>query len=122
MTAQQDDGGGPGARTICVDFDGVVHAYSKGWHDGTCYDDPLYGAAVGLAALLDQGWRVIIHTARDPAAAIAWMDQRLDRGLCDRLFIWTGRGKPIAHVYLDDRGLRFESWDQALRDLKELFP
>ena len=31
-------------RTVAVDFDGVIHKYSKGWHDGTCYDEPMEGA------------------------------------------------------------------------------
>ncbi len=28
---------------IAVDFDGVIHRYSKGWHDGTIYDPPMDG-------------------------------------------------------------------------------
>ena len=35
-------------KTIAVDFDGFIHKYSKGWHDGSIYDEPVEGAAEAL--------------------------------------------------------------------------
>lgn len=31
-------------KTICVDFDGVIHKYSKGWQGDVIYDEPVEGA------------------------------------------------------------------------------
>ena len=30
---------------ICLDFDGVIYKNSKGFADGTLYDDPIEGAS-----------------------------------------------------------------------------
>ena len=34
-----------------LDFDGVIHKNSKGFHDGTIYDEPLEGAVEGVKYL-----------------------------------------------------------------------
>jgi len=52
-------------RTIAVDFDGVIHAYSKDWHDGTVYDKPVDGSIEALEKLT-KNYAVFIHTTRDP--------------------------------------------------------
>jgi hypothetical protein len=36
---------------VLVDFDGVIHRYSKGWGDGTVYDPPVAGARAALRKL-----------------------------------------------------------------------
>ena len=36
---------------ICVDFDGVIHAYRKGFADGSIYDIPVAGVAAALRKL-----------------------------------------------------------------------
>ena len=50
-------------NNIAVDFDGVIHNFDKGWHDGTCYGDPLPGALEALKRL-SQDYNVIIFTAK----------------------------------------------------------
>ena len=37
---------------ISVDFDGVIHKCSKGYHDGTIYDDPVEGVKEALKKLI----------------------------------------------------------------------
>lgn len=111
--------------TVAVDFDGVIHAYSKGWHDGTIYDDPVPGAFDALRKLMET-YAVFIHTTRDVASVADWISDRTGirtTNLDPREF-WNGRGEILvtnlkypAVAYIDDRGIRFESWDQALADL-----
>ena len=129
--------------TVAVDFDGVIHAYSKGWQDGSIYDDPMPGAFDGLRKLMES-YAVFIHTTRDPLPVGNWLMERghfdvlveatwldvdedgkpdvYNDGL-DREF-WNEQGRILvtrrklpAIAYVDDRGVRFESWDQALADL-----
>ena len=38
-------------NTIAIDFDGVIHKNSKGFHDGTIYDEPIEGVKKGLEYL-----------------------------------------------------------------------
>ncbi|MGP4092983.1 hypothetical protein [Nonomuraea sp. KM90] len=146
-------------KTIAVDFDGVIHRYSQGWHDGTIYDAPIAGALDGLRALMEH-YAVFVHTTRSAGEAAEWLagcgfdvatDDTCGRclgaggraepidgqpgawdvedpcGDCEGsglLTFWTRRDallitnrKPPAVAYLDDRGVRFTSWGQALRDL-----
>jgi hypothetical protein len=138
--------------TVAVDFDGVIHDYYKGWHDGTIYGSIIPGAVEALRELMEK-YSVFIFTAREPEAVMPWLEshgfdvtidercgtclgsgdiESLD-GLCKpckgsgRLMFWNLRNqllvtnrKLAAAAYIDDRGIRFESWEQALGDLQAL--
>ncbi|MEU1800852.1 hypothetical protein [Streptomyces sp. NPDC019937] len=110
--------------TYAIDFDGVIHAYSRGWADGTIYDPPIPGALDGLRALMKQN-AVFILTTRDPGQVAEWLTSHgfTCRTAHDGPF-WDVRGvllitdrKLAATHYLDDRAVPFENWDQALADL-----
>jgi len=66
---------------VAIDFDGVVHGNSKGFHDGTVYDPPNE------------------------------IDTYIKEITCE---------KPRAICYIDDRGIRFESWEQTLKQFNEI--
>lgn len=58
--------------TFAVDFDGVIHAYSRGWQDGTIYDEPAEGALEGLRTAMT--WdAVFVLTSRDPEQVAGWL-------------------------------------------------
>jgi hypothetical protein len=126
--------------TIAVDFDGVLHRYSKGWQDGSIYDPPMPGALEALHGLMDEH-PVFVHTTRPARPVARWIEQQTGYGIecttqmCPwlppwwqwgrRCTFWNERGvllvtnrKLPALAYLDDRAVRFEDWGQALEDLR----
>jgi hypothetical protein len=120
-------------KTIAVDFDGVIHAYTRGWADGTIYDEPLPGAFTALHYLMRQ-YAVFIHTSRDPRQVADWITIKSVIPTCTEPPIGPGFRPPMAFwndqtrllvtnrklpavAYLDDRAVHFTNWDQALTDL-----
>lgn len=108
-------------QTVAVDFDGVIHAYSKGWHDGTIYDEPLSGAIEGLKAL-QATYAVFVFTSRDAAQVCDWLEGRGVPATIDlppdnvyqfwnsrKIVLVTNRKLP-AVAYIDDRAIRFTDW------------
>lgn len=118
--------------TVAVDFDGVLHTYSRGWADRTIYDEPVPGAIDGLRTLM-RSYSVYIHTSRSPLPVAGWLSEygisALPESQGQMHEFWNYRGHVLvtqrklpAIAYIDDRGIRFESWDQALADLATLAP
>ena len=112
-------------KTICVDFDGVIADYSKGWQGAATFGTPLPGAADALAGLRAAGWKVIIHTTRKGTLALrSYLHEHgipydeINRNSDQPP--GSNEGKPIADVYLDDRAVRFQSWPQALAEIGRL--
>lgn len=50
-------------KNIAIDFDGVIHTFDKGFHDGTCYGEPIEGAIDAIKEL-SKDWNVIIFSAK----------------------------------------------------------
>ena len=67
-------------KTVAIDFDGVIHAYSKGWQDGSIYDDLLLGAIVALSTLM-QRYAVYVHTTRNPRQVARWIERMSGHGI-----------------------------------------
>ena len=53
----------PLIKTICVDFDAVLHTY-KGWKGEEEFDPPIDNAREYMEKLKTDGWRIIIFTTR----------------------------------------------------------
>jgi hypothetical protein len=119
---------------VAVDFDGVIHAQPRGWLDGSVYGDPLPGALDGLRSLMAD-YPVFIFTSRNAPQVATWLarydfavstdDSSLTHDRDWNGKIWDVRGvllvtnrKLGAQVYIDDRGVRFSDWEQALADVK----
>lgn len=106
-------------RTICLDFDGVIHSYRSGWCGETeIPDPPIHGTREAIIRLR-RTHRVVICSARCRSAAgrqgihdwLARHQIEVDE-ICEH--------KPPAHIYIDDRALRFTGdWEQTLIDIHE---
>jgi len=111
---------------IGVDFDGVIHKCSKGFYDGTIYDDPVEGSFQALS-LLSKKYKVIVYTCK------AKPDRGLINGKNGIQLVWdwlekhnmsqfvskVTSEKPRAVFYIDDKAIRFSNWKDCLRDIKE---
>lgn len=115
-------------KTICIDFDGVIHDYSKGWRGIDVYDKPLDGAKEGLHALKDAGWIIIIYTTRNDTPKLReFLDSNglaYDYINCNpNQPVGSDKGKLIADVYLDDRGITFEgNWSDSIEKILNFKP
>lgn len=108
-------------NNLSIDFDGVIHNFDKGYHDGTCYGDPLPGALEALRALSNK-YRIIIFTAKakpsrplvNGMTGIELVADWLERyGVRDCVAEITAE-KPRAFLYIDDNAYRFNNWVDTL--------
>ena len=114
-------------KTICIDFDGVIHDYSKGYQGDDVFDKPVEGACEGLKALKEAGWTIILFTTRKSTAKL--YDFLAEHDLTVDYVNWNpdqpknSSGKLIADVYLDDRGICFDGdWQKAVELIKSFKP
>ena len=119
--------GAPSANKIlAIDFDGVIHDDDKGWHDGTCYGNPILGSLEAIKALAKK-YKIIIFTckARKDRPLVnnktgkeliqEWLKQYdIDQYIEDIV-----SEKPRAKFYIDDKGIRFVSWAKILKEENE---
>ncbi len=106
----------PKKPPISIDFDGVVHAYSKGFHDGSIYDEPIPGAQKAMRELRKKHHLYIYSSRGKTKAGCAAMEEYLKRWKIP--FDEVVSHKPPARFYIDDRAIRFETWRQVLRDVR----
>ena len=101
-------------KTVCLDFDGVIHSYLSGWQGAEHIPDPPIHGVRDAIAHLRKRYRVVVHSARASTdqgiAAIArWLERHnieVDE-ICS--------AKPPAFVYVDDRGIPFNgNWQDTI--------
>jgi len=101
-------------KTICLDFDGVIHSYKSGWQgEDVIPDPPIHKVDVAIRQLR-KNYRVVVYSARcrnpEGVAAIQrWLDKHHIQ-VDDVCF-----HKPPAFVYVDDRAVPFSGdWDETI--------
>lgn len=109
----------PKKPILCLDFDGVIHRYGKGWQNGVIYDDIVPGF-FEWAEAASEHFHLVIYSSRSKSdegvmAMSMWMAQQRKK--------WREAGgkpetdtplsfefaneKPPAFLTIDDRALRF---------------
>lgn len=97
------------SKTIAVDFDGVIHAYSKGFSGlEDAYDPPHCGAEAALIKLKDAGFKLIVISSRPAYVIRAWLDKNGFSAYFDDV---TNVKRP-ASFYIDDHAIEFEKGNQ----------
>lgn len=123
----------PAKKTICVDFDGVLHSYTSPWvNPWTIPDPPVDGAISFIFKLLCANYNVVICSCRANSwrgrmAIRAWLREHSGNLWCDTMApgfcdIRVTAKKPQAVVYVDDRALRFKGVWPTVQTLKDLQP
>lgn len=102
-------------KTIVFDFDGVIHRYSKGWQDGSIYDEPNRNIKETIDQLRAENYKVIIVSTRcNTLKGINEINNWLSKynivvdDIC--------KEKPPAIVYIDDRAIKYDPISRNLID------
>ena len=106
-----------------LDFDGVLHKNSKGFHDGTIYDKPMENVKKGLE-YLSNSCKLILYTCKaNPKRPLIngktgeeliweWLDEN---GLREYISEITFE-KPNVKYYIDDKAIHFDNWDKIIKE------
>jgi hypothetical protein len=90
-----------------IDFDGVIHPYTRGWV-GPVPDDepPVEGAGSFIAMLQDRGYEVVVFTTRaEDASSRNHVERYIAQYL--NLSLQVTNIKLPAVAYIDDRAVEF---------------
>ena len=109
------------ANNLAIDFDGVIHNTDKGFHDGTCYGDPLPGSLDALK-LLATKYRIVVFTAKakpnrplvNGKTGTELVSEWLEKHEVLRYVAEITSEKPRAILYIDDNAYRFQNWEETL--------
>ncbi len=107
-------------KSICIDFDGVIHDYVRGWQGIDVFDKVIPGASEATHRLREAGYMIIIHTTRNDTPALR--DFLNQNDVCFDHINYnpyqpagSEHGKIKADIYLDDRGICFTgNWNETV--------
>lgn len=100
--------------SLAIDFDGVLHRYSKGWCDGVIYDSPCENAVESMWELVRRGYEPYVLTAREDHEAVReWLEK------WDFPELEVSNVKRPALAYIDDKAMHFDNWAETLDQIPD---
>lgn len=107
--------------TLCIDFDGVINPYSRGWQNGELYEIAVTPGFFEWALKAQERFRLVIYSSRSKdenllRAMQEWMHARyaewiianeLDLDIPEIGIEYTHK-KPAAWLTVDDRAICFK--------------
>lgn len=93
---------------IAWDFDGVIHDYKHGWLGVMPTEPPKEGCEDALKKVKELGWNQVILSSRPKEYIKLW----LEKYNLAHYFSGIYNHKITATIYVDDRGYRFEKWNE----------
>ena len=98
--------------TIVIDIDGTLLEYEK--YEPFVFGYPIAGSIDAMRELKSAGYRIELYTARPKKERAELMRHLHELGILKIIDNVTS-GKPIGHVYIDDRAVRFRGdWKACL--------
>jgi hypothetical protein len=112
-------------KTICVDFDGVIHSYTSGWHGaGRADDPPVPGAIEWLDEMLESDeFEVCVYSSRSsqPDGIPCMARYLVNHGLRNPGIKFPTE-KPVAWLTIDDRAIQFNGEFPSLEEMSRFLP
>lgn len=114
-------------KNLAIDFDGVIHNFDKGWHDGTCYGDPIPGS-IDAIKKLSEHWNIIIFSSKvrpdrplvNGKTGLQLVEEWLKKHNIYDCVIDVTHEKPRAEFYVDDKAIEFKNnWTEVLSRIKK---
>lgn len=116
-------------KTVAIDLDGVILEYVDPWTGIHHFGDPIPGAIESLEKIHSLGYKIAIYTTRNNSMAMhnnstnaleltALVQNQLEKHGIPYDFI--SMFKPLARYYIDDRAIRFTTWEQTMRVFRNL--
>ncbi|MFY9307891.1 MAG: hypothetical protein WAQ28_02460 [Bacteroidia bacterium] len=97
---------------IIIDLDGTICTEEKTYSRSLA--KPQKGAVKSVNALYDEGHTIIIYSARtwmEFEMTVAWL--KTNKIKYHQLVL----GKPVGDVWIDDRAIQFDSWENVVSRL-----
>jgi hypothetical protein len=107
--------------TLCIDFDGVINPYSRGWQGGELYETEVTPGFFEWALHAQKLFKLVIYSSRSKDETLLrtmqeWMHERYAEWVRSNsldlnipvIGIEYTHEKPAAWITIDDRAIRFD--------------